>query len=255
MKVRPGACHLVTAIFGFFLCSFALAVNPLTTDDADTVEPGGQQLNLGLQLTHTSSETLYQMPVNLIFGLNSRSELGLTFGYQIRDADSSAALGDARGPSDLLLANKWQLWHSRDQKVKIGSRVDLKLPVASKTHSLGTGDVDSGLVVIASTVWGETEIDFNIGYVALDLPHGHAADDHWFLGQAIRHKLEEHWSLIGEAFAQIANTDAGGPFTFHAALGGQFSVNDHLVISALAGSEFGEGKPSGVGSLGMTISY
>ena len=255
MKVRSGACHLVIALFSLLVCEAALAVSPLITDDADTVEPGKQQLNLGWQLAHSSSETLYLVPANLIVGLNFRSELGITFGYQIRDTNSSAALADAHGVTDILLANKWQLWQSRDQKLKIGSRFDLKLPVASKAQSLGTGDVDGGFVLIATGSWGNTALDWNIGYVALDLPHGHSADDHWFLGQAIRHKLDERWSLIGETFAQIANTGVVGPSTFHAALGGQFSVNDHLVLSALAGTELGDGKPIRVGSLGMTISF
>jgi hypothetical protein len=255
MNVRSGACHLVIAFFGLLVCESASAVSPLITDDADTVEPGKQQLNLGWLLTHSSPETLSLVPANFITGINSRSELGVTFGYQFRDTNSSAAVGDANGVTDILLANKWQLWQSRDQKVKIGFRFDLKLPVASKARGLGTGDVDAGFVMIATRSWGDTMFDWNIGYVAVDLPGRHSADDRWFLGQAIRHKLDQRWSVVGETFALLANTGAGGPSTFHAALGGQFSVNDHLVLSALAGTELGDGKPSGIGSFGMTISF
>lgn len=255
MKAQSAACYLATALVGFLVGESASAVSPLITDDADTVEPGKHQLNLSWQLTHSSSETLYLVPANFIVGLNARSELGVTFGYQIRETNSSAAPSDAHGVTDVLLGNKWQLWQSRDQKLKIGSRFDLKLPVASKAQGLGTGDVDAGVVVIATGSWGNTAFDWNVGYVAVDLPRGHSADDHWFLGQAIRHKLNERWTVIGETFALVANTEAGDSSTFHASLGAQFSVNDHLLLSALAGAEFGDGKPAVIGSLGMTISF
>ena len=49
----------------------ALAVSPLVTDDADTVEPGKLQLNCDFQFVRTSSTSFYLGPDQSGLGLDS----------------------------------------------------------------------------------------------------------------------------------------------------------------------------------------
>ena len=49
----------------------ALAVVPLTIDDADAVDWGQFQLNAGWQLTHTGASDLHLLPVNPVAGIAS----------------------------------------------------------------------------------------------------------------------------------------------------------------------------------------
>ena len=176
--------------------SLVFAVSPLVTDDADTVDPGRLQLNAGWQLSRTGSVSFYSIPVNPVLGLNSRGELGATFGYQWRGGPTQAD-----GISDLTIATKWRLWHTEDDNFKISARFDLKVPTASEHGGLGTGNLDAGVVLIATRYWGPTSFDWNIGYSAIDLSHAVFSDDHWFLGQAVRHELNKRWTIIGETFA------------------------------------------------------
>jgi hypothetical protein len=226
------------------------------TDDADTVEPQKFQLSVGGLVQKTAGEQLYILPVNFVMGVCSRGEVGATFGYQRRDGAGTAPGKDsANGSTDLLLASKWQLWRTSDEAFKLGARVDLKLPVASRSGGLGTGDVDGGLVFIATRSWGKTSVDWNAGYLASDLSRGETGDDSWFLGQALRQKLNEQWTAIGEIFAVLPNTGQGGSANFHFSSGAQFTVRENLLISALVGSAAGHHSPDLTGYLGVTVVY
>jgi hypothetical protein len=60
----------------------AWAVVPLVTDDADPVDCGRLQFNSGLQFSRTASEKSYNYSVNPVWGITSRGEFGVAFGYQ-----------------------------------------------------------------------------------------------------------------------------------------------------------------------------
>ena len=75
---------LITLTLMLLSHSVVLAVSPLVTDDADTVEAGKLQLNCDFQFVRTSSTPLYLLPINPVLGLTPRLELGAIFGYQWR---------------------------------------------------------------------------------------------------------------------------------------------------------------------------
>lgn len=230
--------------------SVAFAVSPLVTDDADTVDPGHLQLNAGWQFSRTSSASLSSIPVNPVFGLSSRGELGVTFGYQWRDGPN-----DADGLTDLTISTKWRLWDAEDNNFKVSVRFDLKAPTASEHSGLGTGNVDAGVVLIATREWGRTSFDWNIGYSGIDLSHAVVGDDRWFLGQAVRHEFSDRWTAIGEIFAVLPQTNEGGFANFHFSGGAQLTVRENFVVSAFVGSDAGSNSPDLTGYLGFTLVY
>jgi hypothetical protein len=243
-------------VFALVCLHSASGVNPLIVDDADTAEPRKLQLNLGGLFSQTASKQLYTSLLTLDTGVSSRGEVSATFGYQWRDGAGSAPdKASANGNTDLLLGTKWQLWQTSDNAFKLSTRLDLKLPLASRSHGFGTGDVDSGLFLIATRTWGNTALDWNIGYVAVDLSRGVTADDTWFLGQAVRQKLSERWTVIGEVFAILPQTGQGGSATFHFDGGAHYTVRENLLISALIGSATGRDSPDLTSYLGLTVVY
>jgi hypothetical protein len=233
-----------------FSNSAIFAVSPLVVDDADTVERGRLQLNAGWQVSRTGSESLFSLPINPVLGLNSRGELGATFGYLWRSGSS-----DADGVADLFIATKWHLWQTPDEKFKISARFDLKVPTASEHNDLGTGNWDTGIVFIATREWGRTSFDWNIGYSANDLSNGVFGDDHWLLGQAVRQQLSDRWTAIAEIFAILPHSNAGGSANIHFNGGAQLSVRDNLLVSALIGSAAGHNSPDLTSYLGFSFVY
>jgi Putative MetA-pathway of phenol degradation len=233
-----------------------LAVSPLVTDDADTVEAGKLQLNCDFQFVRTSSTSLYLVPFNPVLGLTPRLELGAIFGYLWRDGSGSIpTTNDADDLTDLTIGPKLRLWQGLEDKLKFGTRMDLKLPIASDRHGLGTGNSDIGGVGIAAYTIGKTSLDFNAGYYAIDISRADFDDDRWFVGQTIRQMLNEKWTLFAEVFAFLPNTRAGGDATWYFSGGPQWSVRKNVSFCPLAGSAAGHKSPDLTGTLEVTLTF
>ena len=189
---------LTRLLLGLYLLASATtlhAVSPLVTDDADTVEPGILQLNCDFQFVRTSSTSLYSETINPALGLTPCLELDAIFGYQWRYGSGSIpTTDDADDLTDLAIAPKLRLWQGLKDKLKFGARMDLKLPIASDRHGLGTGNSDIGVVGIATYTIGKTSLDFNAGYYANDISRADFEDDRWFAGQTVRQALNKNWT-------------------------------------------------------------
>ena len=242
--------------FALIAVSAVRGANPLVTDDADTVEAGHFQLNSGVQFARKGSELLISCPLNLVGGLNSRAELGATFGYVSRLGDGAAPdEQSADGVMDLLLASKWRLWQTAGNAFKLTARMDLKVPTASSHRGFGTGQVDVAAVLIGTRRFGHTSLDWNIGHSAINAAEGIFHDDHVFFGQAVRHELNEHWTLIGEAFAELPLGDEAAPAEIHFRGGAQWVVREEFLISALIGTAAGSQSPDVTGLIGFTFAF
>ena len=247
---------LIGALALFSFQNSLLAVSPLVTDDADTVEPGKLQLNCDFFLVRTGSTSLYSVPFNPVLGLTPNLELGAIFGYQWRVGSGSTSFtADASGLTDLTLAPKLRLWQGLDDKLKFGARLDLKLPTATARHGLGTGDPDVGLVGIATYRCGKTSFDSNVGYYAIDLSRAAFDNDRWFIGEAVRHEVNKQWTVVAEAYGLLPNTRAGGYATWYFSGGPQWSVRENVVITALIGSAAGHKSPDLTGTFEITLVF
>lgn len=249
MRLLLGLCLLATA-------SELRAVSPLVTDDADTVEPGKLQLNCDFFFYRTGSTSLYSGQFNPVLGLAPRLELGAIFGYQWRNGSGLApTAGNADDITDLTIAPKFRLWQSADDKLKFSARMDLKLPTASKRNGLGTGDPDLGLVGIATYKLGKTSFDSNFGYYAIDISRTDLDNDRWFIGEAVRHQVNEKWTIVAEAYGFFPNTGAGGQANWYFSAGPQWSVRDNILVTALIGSAAGHHSPDLTGTFEISLTF
>jgi Putative MetA-pathway of phenol degradation len=252
MNPRPSTTFLLMLLSQ----GLAFAVSPLVTDDADTVEAGKLQLNCDFQFVRTSSTSLYLVPINPVLGLTPRFELGAIFGYQWRDgSESIPTTSDADDLTDLIIAPKLRLWQGLQDKLKFSARMDLKLPIASDRHGLGTGNPDVGVVGIATYTIGKTSLDFNAGYYAINISRADFDDDRWFVGQTIRQILNEKWTLFAEVFAFLPNTRAGGHANWYFSGGPQWSVRENVSLCALIGSAAGHKSPDLTGTLEVAVTF
>jgi hypothetical protein len=120
---------------------------------------------------------------------------------------------------------------------------------------LGTAKTDTGIVLIATRCWGTTCLDWNIGYLAIDLSQSVFSDDHWFLGQAVHHELNKRWTIIGETFAMLPQGDEGGSANLHLSVGAQLTLRENFLVPALVGSAAGSNSPDLTSYLGFTLVY
>lgn len=231
--------------------SCALAVSPLTVDDADTTPALCLQINSVPQVHETDSDRLFLVPVNPVYGLTTRGELGATIGYARLEPRGGTAAADAEGWSDLVLSTKWQLgdWPSG---WKMSARIDGTVPVASESRRLGSGKPDVGGTLILTRCWDRTCVDANVGYLAVDVSRSVFGDDAWFVGGALRQELGGAWTLMAEAWALVANGSEGAPTNGHFEGGLQWAVRENFLIAGLVGAAVGRGSPKWVGRFGLT---
>ena len=247
-------CFAATALL--FSTVPVFAVHPLTVDDADTVEAGHLQLNAGWQFTDFTESSHHALAVNPVLGLTPRGELGFDLGGQwLAESDDDGNRTHARGVTDLTLATKWRIWETASEQFRVAARLELKLPTASEADGLGTGDADLGGVVIATGTWGRTSLDWNFGYAANAFTQGRASDDFWFVGQAVRHELTPHWTVLGEVYALLPSAGADAKAQSFFTGGAQFNLRENLLISALLGSAAGRHSPNFTSHLGFTWEF
>ena len=111
------------------------------------------------------------------------------------------------------------------------------------------------IILIATRNWGNTYWDWNIGYTAVDAAHSNFDDDRWFLGQAVRRQLNDHWALIGDAYTTFPQGGAGASANFNFEGGVQFNLRDDFLLSVLAGSAIGHDSSDLTGYIGFTRTF
>ena len=194
--------------------------------------------------------------INPVLGLTPRVELGAILGYQWREGSGATpTTSDADDITDLTIAPKFRLWQRPDDTLKFSARMDLKVPTASKRTGLGTGDPDVGLVGIATYKLGKTSFDSNLGYYAIDISRPNLDNDRWFIGEAIRHEVNEKWTIVAEAYGLLPNTSAGGHATWYFSAGPQWSVRENILVTALIGSAAGHKSPDLTGTFEITLTF
>jgi hypothetical protein len=257
IKSRPrDRARLLVALCLLASASALHAVSPLVTDDADTVELDKLQLNCDFFVVRTGSSSLYSGQLNPVRGLTPRLELGAIFGYQWRNGSGmTPTTTDADDITDLTIAPKIRLLETPEDKLKFSARIDLKLPTASKRNGLGTGDPDLGLVGIATYTVGKTSFDSNLGYYAIDISRTDFDNDRWFIGEAVRQRVNDNWTVVGEAYGLVPNTGAGGHATWYFSVGPQWNVRDHILVTALIGGAAGHHSPDLTGTFEVTLLF
>jgi len=250
-RVRGTSAALVVTALVFVRP--ALAVVPLTIDDAEAVDWGHYQLNAGWQVAHTASSDLHVLPVNPVVGIASHAELGATLGYAWRDGRGvTPSQDDVDAIADLAIRTKWELGTHADDRLNLSVAVELDVPTGSAHRGLGTGHVDVGAVFIATRTWDSTSFDWNVGYFVVDAGGTSISDDAWLVGQAVRHQVSDRWTAIGEAYGVLPHTDGGAHTGFFDA-GLQFQVTDHVTLSVLVGTAVGRDSPDFTSTLSVTI--
>ncbi len=229
----------------------ALAVSPLVTDDADTVEQGKLQLGTGAEYFQDATARRWSWLVNPVVGFHERGELGVSFGYAWQQRRDAAGGPSTDGVLDTTLAAKWKWFDQAHHGFSFSTRLDLKIPTAAEAKGLGTGKTDVGGVLIATRTIGHTSLDFNLGYTFFDPADGGMTDDELFIGQTVRHTLSERWAIVGEVFVRVpVGGDRDTTLNFNG--GVQCFLRPNLVLEASALTATGRNSADLAAYLGLT---
>ena len=247
---------LITLTLMLLSQSVLLAVSPLVTDDADTVEAGKLQLNCDFFCCADEFNLVVfcadQPGPGPDSSTRTRRHIRLSVARWLR-ADPNQRR--CRRPNGSNGRAKVSTVGRTERQAQIQRAPDLKLPTVSDRHGLGTGDPDVGLVGIATYKLGKTSFDSNIGYYAIDISRADFDNDRWFIGEAVRHELSKEWTVVAEAYALLPNTRAGGHATWNFSGGPQWNVRENIVVTALIGTAAGHKSPDLTGTFEITLTF
>lgn len=226
----------------------------MITDDGDTVPKNRLQLITGMIYTSAESLRGWTLPVVPTLGLSDAWEAGVSFGYQWQKVEEAGEFETSDGVVDTLLTTKWKWTDQSRLGVTLSSRLTLKIPSAAPERALGTGKSDVGALMIATKSFGNTALDFNVGYTFLDAWGTGIGDDELFLAQDVRHRINDHWVLMAEVFGRIpVETKGGSTVSFNEGL--QYFLNPNLDLETAVLTTIGGGDPTVSVYLGITCLF
>lgn len=185
----------VYLLISFFIFSTLLyAGRPLTTDDAETVEKGKLELEIGYDFIQNNDDTKNQeIGISLKIGLTNWMDLGISVPFIIEESDTKM--------------NKWG-------KIEIGAKFSVlkeseKRPGISLTIS-GTpnskeGDTRYTINSILSKNFGKPTFHLNLGTYSLKTP---GENEYLFTySTALEYAFSERLNLCGEIVGEHNSED------------------------------------------------
>lgn len=148
----------------FLVVSNSYAAHPLITDDTGTQGKGKFQLEVNVQYSNDSGDTVSQLAATFSAGI--RENIDLVFGtpYQFletKDEDSNWITED--GFSDFLIELKWRFYEKDGLSFAI--KPGIILPAGDEDKGLGDGKAAYSLFFITSKELEPLTLHLNLGYI------------------------------------------------------------------------------------------
>lgn len=220
----------------FCLSSPAFALRPLTTDDAYTVERGTFQLEAGVDATRQDSHDRgYSPNLTLAYGLLDQMELGIGGGYLFFNPKEGRR---ENGLGDTEVKLKYRPVNEKDWIPSLAASGILKIPTASDSKGLGSGQTDFGINAIATTKIGERWIvHLNLGYTFVG---ENGVDNEMNYSLGAQFILTDKWALVGEVVGINNLNGRHGDDPLSGLMGTYYPIKENLILDA--GAEIGMNK-------------
>ena len=235
-KSNPPKILFLFLVLSFISQTSVFAARPLTTDDAWTVEKGYFQLETGFDAARQDNhDREYSPSATLTYGLLEQLDLGVGSGYFF----SYPKVGQKEnGLADTEVKLKYRPLDEKDWRPAFALTGTLKIPIASKSKGLGSGQTDFGMNAIITKSFGKRLVlHLNAGYTFIGEDH---VDNELNYSMAVQLILTEKLALVGE-FVGINNLNGRkGDDLLSGLIGIQLSITDKFIWDA--GIEMGMSK-------------
>lgn len=214
----------------------AFAARPLATDDAGTVEKGQFQLELEFDGTRQNNhDREFNPSMTLSYGLLERMDLGIGSGYLFlhpKEGEKESGLTD----TEVKLKYRWM--DEKDWRPALATSGILKIPTASRSKGLGSGQTDFGINAIGTkTLSKRLVLHLNLGYTFIGEDK---VDNELNYSLGAQFILTDKWALVGEIVGVNNMNGRKGDDPFSGLLGTYYLITDKIIWDA--GVEIGMSK-------------
>ncbi len=220
----------------FFHVTYLFAARPLTTDDAWTVEKGQFQLESGFDATRQDNHDRELSPsLTLSYGLSERMDLGVGWGYLFIHPKEGKK---ENGLSDTEVKLKYRWIDEKGWIPALAVTGTLKIPTASESKGLGSGQTDFGMNTIVTKNLGKRfALHLNLGYTFIGEDK---VDNELNYSVGTQFILSERCAMVGEIVGANNLNGRNGDDPLSGLIGLYYLVTDKIIWDA--GLEIGMSK-------------
>ena len=198
MKFHWNVC-LILSLWLIGASASALAGPPYNVEDAQTTEPNHIELNIGMCSNQACGSETQAVP-NLDLGYGYTNNLAFALNLGGVSARTSGARR-AVGFGDIETGVKWRFREETRRLPQFALEYGLKIPTASRSCGLGTGNFDHTLLLTASKSFGRSTFFGNIGGNFLGDCNSH---NNLLYGLAYTVQLTEHLNIGAELYGNTS---------------------------------------------------
>lgn len=222
-------------------------------------EPAGQ-LDVEEDVTFTRSlhSDYLEFPLTLTYGILTDWDASISIGGQWQSYKASKGTRQtAYGFSDMPLCSRYKLLDQERFFASQSVELEIKLPTASRSKQLGTGNPDYDLTwLVSKDFTDQITGDFNLGYTWLGDGIQGPLRDQLHYGAAVEYIATERLSLVGQVItsvpsARMKNTEVA----LSASVGWQLARNWQAHASFTKGVGSGSRVIDISGTVGITWSF
>jgi len=230
-------CQVVT----LGVCTRLDAVPPFVTGDVPTAEKQSFELYLGTRYESARGTINRQLGfTEIVYGISDRQEITFETSYLSQDG--------GHGIGDSIFGTKYMFVKETKTLPGIASTFELKVPTASASRDLGTGEFDFDLRLNVQKTWGAFTTYGNIGYIIVGEPGSGSTmqprNHLWFFSVAQEFEIVKNTSLLGEVYWQTGE-ERGAPARLAGNVGFEHKFNDKFRIHAMVGKSLQEANHGG----------
>ncbi len=219
---------------------------PFRTDDPETPQWHGWEINIPFTSERTKDKWAVQMPLfDINYGVRPNVQLKLEFPlfyvHPIGD-------GHQFGLGDTLVGIKWRFLEERTRRPQLAFYPQVVLPTGDSKRGLGDGKPSFLIPLVGQKSWDNWTLYGNLGYTVQTAKDSR---NFWYSGFVLSRDIGERLNLATELFWNTRK-EAGGRSEYAFNFGGQLMLTDRYYLLFSAGRSFLEG-PSFFSYLGIRI--
>lgn len=223
----------------------AWAGRPLDTEDTGTVEPGKAELELSGDFARNPEDRTWFAKGVLSLGVLPRLEVRIESMLLALEPDDGHGRG---GIGDSLVGLKYRLLDEGDARPGVLGALTVRLPTGAEDRGLGAGEVDVGLLAVASKTFGPVTLTGNGGYTFVTRDR---ELEFWTLAAAIEYRATATWSLLAEVVSTLPGHR--GPETAVLRAGTTYAVHSRVKLDVGVGLGVTRQSPDVLVTFGVTI--
>jgi hypothetical protein len=245
---RSRTAQAIVIMLGVLVACPAWAARPLATEDTGTLDPGGLELEIGLDYLRSGGAQLFLLPGGhaLNFGVLPGLEGGVAITLVVLDPEDKAVRA---GIGDSLVRFKYRFLDETPVAPALIASVVARLPTGDESRGLGARDVDVLAFAGASKTFTPVTLTMNAGYTfvtrdrALDVVN---------LAASAEARVSRAWSVVGEIVSELTTTRHNADRAF-VRTGTVYAVHERVLFDAAVGCGLTGASPDLVLTVGVTI--